>query len=107
MFIVELISQNYEYESAKSMNFTDVKVSLDVNCLFLPNNDYDDYDTDDDDRFNTNSSEQLYFYSSSTTTLQSALVKFTEKRYFLHFQIIIHFTFTENKMKIMKIHLFI
>lgn len=58
------------------MNFTDVKVSLDVFCLFLPNNDYDDYDTDDDDKFNDmNSSEQLYYYSSSTTTLQSASVK--------------------------------
>lgn len=78
VYIVELISQNNENESTRNMSLSDLKVSLDVYCLILPNN-YDDNDDDGED-INTfikrNSSEQLHFpINSNSTTLTSTLVK--------------------------------
>lgn len=72
------MNQDIDIESIKNVNFKDLKVSLDVYCLMLPNNDYDDDDDDneDNDRFSkTNSSEQLHFpVITKSTTLQSTLV---------------------------------
>lgn len=73
------MSQNNENESTRNMNLSDLKVSLDVYCLILPNNYYDDNDDDSEDinTFNKgNSSEQLHFpIHSSSTTLTLTLVK--------------------------------
>jgi len=62
------------------MDFSALKVSLDVYCLMLPINVYDDDDDDDDDeidRYTTmNSSEQLHFpINNKSTILQSSLVE--------------------------------
>lgn len=73
------MSQNKENASTKHVNLNDLKVSLDVYCLILPNNYYDDNDDDGEDinTFNKgNSSEQLHFpFNSSSTTPTSTLVK--------------------------------
>jgi len=58
------------------MDFSDLKVSLDVYCLMLPINVYDDDDADDDDdevdRYTTmNSSEQLHFPKNNKSTISS------------------------------------
>ncbi|VVC33882.1 Hypothetical protein CINCED_3A021397 [Cinara cedri] len=64
--IFELLNQDVESESIRSLNLSNVKVSLDVYCLMLPNNDYD-YDCDDeedndDDRYYQRSySDKLHF----------------------------------------------
>lgn len=69
--IVELMNQDNDNESIENVNFKDLKVSLDVYCLMLPNNDYDDDDDDDNgDKFSkTNSSEQLHFPITTKPTL--------------------------------------
>jgi len=77
--IVELLNQDNDNDTSKNMDFSDLKVSLDVYCLMLPINVYDDDDDDDEemDRYTTmNSSEQLHFpINNKSTTLQSSLVQ--------------------------------
>lgn len=79
MYIVELLSQDNDNETSRNIDFNNLKVSLDVYCLMLPMNIYDDDDDDDDemDRYTSmNSSEQLHFpINSKSTVLQSSLVK--------------------------------
>lgn len=78
MNLVELINQDDDCKSAINIDFANLKVSLDVYCLMLPNNEYDDDDDDDDendDIFNkNNSSEQLHFPIISNSTTQSTSV---------------------------------
>lgn len=79
MSIVELLNHDNDNETSKNMDFSDLKVSLDVYCLMLPINVYDDDDDDDDeiDRYTTmNSTEQLHFpINNKSTILQSSLVQ--------------------------------
>lgn len=75
---MELLSQDNDKETSKYMDFSNSKVSLDVYCLMLPINVYDDDDDDDEiDRYTTmNSSEQLHFpINNKSTILQSSLVQ--------------------------------
>lgn len=72
------MNQDNDNESIKNVNFKDLKVSLDVYCLMLPNNDFDDDDDDNEhnNKFSKrNSSEQLHFpITTKSTTLHSTLV---------------------------------
>lgn len=73
------MNHDNDNETSKNMDFSDLKVSLDVYCLMLPINVYDDDDDEDDeiDRYTTmNSSEQLHFpINNKSTILQSSLVQ--------------------------------
>lgn len=62
MCSVELLAEDNAIEYSHNMDLSGLKVSLDVYCLMLPNNnDYDDDDEYEDDRFNQkNSSEKLH-----------------------------------------------
>lgn len=72
------MNQDDDNQSSKIIDLTNLKISLDVYCLMLPNNDYDDDDVDDDgndDIFNKkNSSEQLHFSTINNSTTQSTSV---------------------------------
>lgn len=70
------MNQDDNTEPIKNENFKDLKISLDVYCLMLPNNDIDDDDDEENDRHNKiNSPEQLHFpITTKSTTVQSTLV---------------------------------
>lgn len=73
MCLVELLTEDNEIEDIQNMDLSDLKVSLDVYCLMLPNNDYDDDDEYENDRFNKkNRSEKLHLsIINNTPTRQS------------------------------------
>lgn len=76
MYVVELVSQDNDDETSKNMDFSNIKVSLDVYCLMLPINVYDDDDDDDDeiDKYTMNSSEQLHFPINNKSTIVQPLL---------------------------------
>lgn len=100
------MNQDDDGKSSENIDFTNLKVSLDVYCLMLPNNEYDDDDDDGNDNiFNkNNSSEQLHFPIIINSTTQSESVK--RQNVYITIFIEIIFSFIGNKLKIMIIHLF-
>lgn len=73
MLIVELMNHYNDNESTRDLNLTNLKVSLDVQCLVTPYHDYYESDEEDDyDTFNkTISLEELNFpiNNDSITTM--------------------------------------
>jgi hypothetical protein len=73
------MNQDDDSQSTRTIDLANLKVSLDVYCLMLPNNDYDDDDDvnedGNDDIFNKkNSLEQLHFPIINNSTTQSMSV---------------------------------
>lgn len=71
------MNQDAENESITKLNLNNIKVSLDVYCLMLPNNDYeydcdDEEDNNDDKYYQMSSSEKLHFPITSNSALQQS-----------------------------------
>lgn len=83
------MNQDAKNESTRNLNLNNVKVSLDVYCLMLPNNDYE-YDCEDDEEEDNNvdtyyqpsCSEKMHFPISNSTLVKITLVTKTFFNFF-------------------------